>query len=321
MFRQTRWLFVAGIALLALGPAGACRRGGSPGAVTQASYYCPMHPSFVADSPGQCSICGMNLVPRAEASASPAASFADESGTDTPDAEAAARRPAARSLTGRSSVSLPPESRRLLGVRSEVLRRMRLFRRIHAVGRLTNAGRRGADDRRLWAVVELYENDLPAVVTGMEAGLTVLYLPGKAWTGRVAAIAPAVGDRTRTIAVRVEVEDAAHELKPGMYADVFLKRDLGMGVMAPEGAVIYSGNRRLVFVEHDDGTLEPREVRLGPNVGEGFQVLGGLAEGERVVTSANFLIDSEASLRAAVASLASASGPRGDAGSVAREER
>jgi len=280
-----------------------------------------MHPSFVAASPGQCSICGMRLVPRADPSASPAASFADESETESPDTGAADRPSAARSLTGRSSVSLSPESRRLLGVRSEALRRTRLYRRIHAVGRLTSEGRRGPDDPRLWALVELYENELPAVAVGMEAGLTVLYLPGKGWTGRVTDIAPAVGDRTRTIMVRVEVDDATRELKAGMYADVFLRRDLGMGVMAPEGAIIYSGNRRLVFVEHDDGRLEPREVRLGPNVGDGFQVLGGLAEGERVVTSANFLIDSEASLSAAVASLASASEPRGDPGTAARDER
>jgi hypothetical protein len=92
-----------------------------------------------------------------------------------------------------------------------------------------------------------------------------------------------------------------------MFADVFLKSDLGAGVVVPESAVINTGDRQLVFLDRQDGRLEPREVKLGAKVGNGFQVLQGLSEGERVVTSANFLLDSESSLKAALGAMATPS--------------
>jgi Cu(I)/Ag(I) efflux system membrane fusion protein len=110
-----------------------------------------------------------------------------------------------------------------------------------------------------------------------------------------------VEEKTRTVKVRLEVDNTGDDLKPEMFADVELRDDRGKGLLVPDDAVIDAGDRRLVFLDRGEGRYEPREVELGVRMGRGFQVLSGLAEGDRVVVSANFLLDSESSLRAALA--------------------
>jgi RND family efflux transporter MFP subunit len=158
-----------------------------------------------------------------------------------------------------------------------------------------------ADLSHLWVLADVYETDLPAVRVGMPAELGLSYLPGRTWRGLVTYIAPVVEEKTRTIKVRVEVDNADGQLKPEMFADVALRTALGEGLVVPESALLKTGERTLAFVDHGDGGLEPREVRVGAKVAEGVQVLAGLEEGERVVTAANFLLDSESSLKAALA--------------------
>jgi RND family efflux transporter MFP subunit len=158
-----------------------------------------------------------------------------------------------------------------------------------------------ADLSHLWVLADVYETDLPAVRVGMPAELGLSYLPGRTWRGLVTYIAPVVEEKTRTIKVRVEVDNADGQLKPEMFADVALRTALGEGLVVPESALLKTGERTLAFVDHGDGGLEPREARVGAKVAEGVQVLAGLAEGERVVTAANFLLDSESSLKAALA--------------------
>jgi Cu(I)/Ag(I) efflux system membrane fusion protein len=166
-----------------------------------------------------------------------------------------------------------------------------------------------ADLSRLWVLADVYESDLPAVKIGMAAELGLSYLPGRKWRGSVTYIAPIVEEKTRTIKVRVEVDNRDGALKPEMFADVVLKTALGKGLVVPDGALLKTGERTLVFVDHGDGLLEPREVHPGAKVAEGVQVLRGLAEGERVVTTANFLLDSETSLKAALAGMSPAAAP------------
>jgi Cu(I)/Ag(I) efflux system membrane fusion protein len=161
-----------------------------------------------------------------------------------------------------------------------------------------------ADLSHLWVLADVYESDLPLVRPGMSATLSVPFLPARRWRGPVTYIDPMVAETTRTVKVRVEVDNAGEALKPDMFADVTLESDLGMGLRLPESAVIHTGDREIVFVDHGDGRFEPRAVQLGPRVGDGFQVLTGVTEGEQVAASANFLLDSESSLRAAVASMA-----------------
>ncbi|HXK10146.1 MAG TPA: efflux RND transporter periplasmic adaptor subunit [Vicinamibacteria bacterium] len=161
-----------------------------------------------------------------------------------------------------------------------------------------------ADLSHLWVLADVYESDLPAIRIGMAAEMTVPYLPDRTWRGPVTYVAPTVEEKTRTVKVRIEVDNQADSLKPDMFADVFLKVDLGTGLTVPDDAVINAGDRTLVFLDHPDGRLEPREVHLGAKLPGGFQVLRGLSAGDRIVTAANFLLDSESSLRAALSSMA-----------------
>ena len=160
-----------------------------------------------------------------------------------------------------------------------------------------------ADLSTVWVVAEVYERDLAAVRLGMTVRVALPYLPGQEWTGRVTFVSPTLDAKTRTAQVRVEVPNPRRILKPETYADVFLETAMGMAAIVPETAVIRTGERTLVFVDHGGGRYEPREIGLGARVSGGYQVLSGVAAGERVVVSANFLLDSESSLRAAIAAV------------------
>lgn len=163
-----------------------------------------------------------------------------------------------------------------------------------------------ADLSHLWVLADVYESDLPAVRLGMKADITLAYVPDRTWQGTVTWVAPSVEEKTRTVKVRVEIDNRDRALKPEMFVDVVLKTDLGRGLVAPETAVLQSGTRTLVFVDLGNGTLEPREVQVGAKTPEGVQVRRGLNEGDRVVTSANFLLDSESSLKAALTAMSPA---------------
>lgn len=399
------------------GPAASAERAHGPSpAATIASFHCPMHPTYTSDKPGDCPICGMRLVPVEGASTPPAAA-----------------------VSGRAVVSLAPERRQVLGLRSAPVVRGPLARTIRTVGRvvadetrvyhvharfeayverlhvdytgkqvrkgqplvslyspelvatqqellLALRAQRGlgaskvtsaaqgsvdllaaarqrlllwdvsaadvarleetgevrrtldlhsevsgwvvqkmavqgmrvtpadslfdiADYSRLWVMADVFESDLPSVRLGMPASLTMAYVPGRTWKGKVAWIAPSVEAETRTVKVRVEVDNARGELKPEMFADVELTAGGGTGLLAPQSAFLRSGERTLAFVDLGEGRFEPREVRLGARVAGDFEVLSGLVEGERVVTAASFLLDSESSLRAAVGAMSAAPAP------------
>jgi Cu(I)/Ag(I) efflux system membrane fusion protein len=411
----------AGVVALAVLGGAACRpapatdvQAASPAAM--ARYHCPMHATYVSDKPGSCPICGMNLVASEMAPAPPV--------------------PETAGVPGRAVVSLSPERRRALGLRTERVRSAALDRTLRTVGRvsaderrlhhvhtkydgyiehlyvdftgkrvrkgeplvslyspelvatqqeyllawrarrelaesglpsvaqggvdLLEAARRRlllwdiraeditrlertgivqrtldlhsdvngyvvqktalhgmrvmpsdtlfdiADLSHLWVLADVYESDLPSVRLGMAAEVSLPYLPGRRWRGTVTNVAPTVDAQTRTIKVRVEVDNADGALKPEMFADVLLRSGGGEGLLLPADAVIHAGERQLVFVDLPDGRLEPREVHLGVRVGDAVQVLHGVAEGERVVTTANFLLDSESSLEAALSTMSPA---------------
>ena len=149
------------------------------------------------------------------------------------------------------------------------------------------------DLSHLWVLADVYESDLSSVRVGMSAEITVPFLPGRTWRGPVTYIAPTVEEKTRTIKVRVEVDNAGSLLKPDMFADVLLKTDLGSGLVVPEGAVLAAGDRMIAFVDHPDGSLEPREVQVGPKVSDGVQVLSG--QRSESFYLCHFLFESESS--------------------------
>lgn len=160
-----------------------------------------------------------------------------------------------------------------------------------------------ADLSTVWVVAEVYERDLAAVRLGMLVRVALPSMPGQDWRGHVTFVSPTLDPATRTAQVRVEIPNPRRILKPETFADVFLETAMGMAAIVPETAIVRTGERTLVFVDHGDGRYEPREITVGERVGGGYQVLSGVAAGERVVVSANFLLDSESSLRAAIAAV------------------
>src|SRR6266853_1845923 len=149
---------------------------------------------------------------------------------------------------------------------------------------------------------QVFQNDLERIRVGAPATLTVNTYPGRTFTGRVDFIYPQVDMDTRTAKVRVVFSNPGLQLKPGMFVNVSLKVPMGNQLVIPASGVLQSGTRAIAFVERSDGYIEPREVQLGSRVGDDLIVLKGLKAGEQIVTSANFLIDSESQLQAALGS-------------------
>jgi RND family efflux transporter MFP subunit len=159
-----------------------------------------------------------------------------------------------------------------------------------------------ADLSTVWVQAQVFQNDLERIKVGAPATLTVNTYPGRTFTGRVDFIYPQVDTDTRTAKVRVVFSNPGLQLKPGMFVNVSVKIQMGNQLVIPATGVLQSGAREIAFVERSDGYIEPREVQLGSRVGDDFIVLKGLKAGEQIVTSANFLIDSESQLQAALGS-------------------
>ena len=151
----------------------------------------------------------------------------------------------------------------------------------------------------VWIEARLYEADLPYVRVGQVA--RVVSIEGTERAGRVTFVAPALDPATRTGVARVTLSNPGGMLKPGMFVDVALEAALGPRLAVPEGSVVPTGTRQIVFVDKGGGRLEPREVVVGPRSGEWVAIERGLVEGETVVASGNFLVAADARLRSALA--------------------
>ncbi len=158
-----------------------------------------------------------------------------------------------------------------------------------------------ADLSNLWLTVEVFDNQLPWIDVGGPATITLSYFPGVTYRGRVRYVEPEVSETTRTVRLTLDVPNRDRRLRVGMYATVVFEPVAATGALTvPAEAVIRTGERNLLVVALGNGRFAPREVVLGPG-GDGFvQVLEGLADGDEVVTSAQFLIDSESNLREAI---------------------
>jgi RND family efflux transporter MFP subunit len=177
-------------------------------------------------------------------------------------------------------------------------------------GQMVDAGMklyRLADIGVVWVYAQVYEQDLPAIRLGQEATMTLSYLPDRKFRGRVTYVYPTVDEKTRTARVRMEFHNPGYFLKPGMFATVELVSDLAPSVLlVPDAAVLRSGEKNTIFVVLPGGKFEARTVILGqPAQDDMDQVLGGLSEGERVVTSGQFMLDSESQLREAIQKMSS----------------
>jgi Cu(I)/Ag(I) efflux system membrane fusion protein len=155
----------------------------------------------------------------------------------------------------------------------------------------------------VWGDADIYESDLPYVQMGMPMDLALPYWPGKAFSGKVSFLSPSLNRETRTLKIRLEIPNPESLLKLEMYADARLNYSLGEKPAVPETAVMRTGERDYAFRDSGDGKLIPSEVKLGVRANGYYEVLSGLNAGDRVVTSANFLVDSESSMRAALEAL------------------
>ncbi len=172
-------------------------------------------------------------------------------------------------------------------------------------GQMVEAGAkifRLADLGLVWAQADIYEQDLIYIKLGQEATVTLSYLPGREFRGRVTYIYPTVDEKTRTARVRMEFHNPGYFLKPGMFATARIVSELEpSALLVPDMAILRSGEKSTVFVALDGGKFEPRTVILGPQAeNDMYQVVAGLNEGERVVTSGQFMLDSESQLREAM---------------------
>ena len=156
-----------------------------------------------------------------------------------------------------------------------------------------------ADLSNVWVIADIYEFEAADIKLGQTATVTLSSYPGREFNGKITYIYPQVDNTTRTLKIRVELANKNFALKPDMYADVVLNMSYGRSLVVPQEAVMDSGSEQLVYVSLNDGYFEPRKVQLGAKVDNKFIVLGGLNEGERVVTSGNFLVDSESKLKSA----------------------
>jgi multidrug efflux pump subunit AcrA (membrane-fusion protein) len=168
-----------------------------------------------------------------------------------------------------------------------------------------------ADLSTVWVVAQIYESDLPFVQEAQTATVRTTYGTTRTFTGQVGRLLPQVEDQTRTVSARIVLPNADGYLRPGMFTDVhFVAQLVDSAVLVPEIAVLRSGEKNTVFVALDSGSFEPREVKLG-NRSEGgnYEVLSGLTGGERIVTSGQFMLDSESQLREAIQKMLKPSAP------------
>ena len=168
-----------------------------------------------------------------------------------------------------------------------------------------------ADVSTVWVLADVPEHELGMIKPGQPVKISVRSLPGRSFTGHIALIYPQVSTETRTARVRIEIPNPDGVLLPDMYADVEVATGSGTPVVAaPESAVIDTGTRQLVILDKGEGRFEPREVKVGAR-GAGFvEIREGVAEGDQLVVAANFLIDAESNLKAALSGMTAPENPR-----------
>jgi RND family efflux transporter MFP subunit len=161
-----------------------------------------------------------------------------------------------------------------------------------------------ADLSSAWVYANVSQSDVGRLKPGNRATVTIDAYPGRQFSGRIDQILPQVDPMTRTVRVRLVFSNPRVALKPGMYVSVNIDVPLGRQLVIPSPGILQSGTRQIAFVDHGEGYLEPREIEVGPSLDDHTVVLKGLRNGDRIVSSANFLVDSEAQLQAALGSFA-----------------
>jgi len=156
------------------------------------------------------------------------------------------------------------------------------------------------NENTAWVYITIYEYEIGLVKEGVPVEIEAVAYPGVKFSGKIAAITPVLNAQTRSAQARAEIDDAEHKLKPEMFVNAKIKVDLGEKLAVPETAVLDTGMRKIVYLAKEGDILEAREVTLGQKAAGFYEVLDGLKESDTVVTSGNFLVDSESKLKGAV---------------------
>jgi RND family efflux transporter MFP subunit len=167
-----------------------------------------------------------------------------------------------------------------------------------------------ADLRVVWVWADFYENELSMLQAGQKIAVTAKSYPGEKFDGTISLINPFIDEAKRTAKVRIDIPNADFKLRPGMYVNAELAMNMGEALTIPVSAVMPTGTHNVTFVDKGGGKLEPRVVQLGQQYGDRVEVKAGLVEGERVVASANFLIDAEAKVQGALKTFEEPSQPQ-----------
>jgi len=157
-----------------------------------------------------------------------------------------------------------------------------------------------AEENTVWVYMTIYEYEIGLVKEGIPVEIESIAFPGEKFSGKITGITPVLDPMTRSVQARAEVDNSEHKLKPEMFVNVKIDVDLGEKLAVSEEAVINTGKRALVVVSNDAGNFLSKEVKLGQSAEGFYEVLAGLNEGETIVASGNFLIDSESRLQSAI---------------------
>jgi RND family efflux transporter MFP subunit len=167
------------------------------------------------------------------------------------------------------------------------------------------------DLSHVWIMADLFEYEAPNIHVGETARVSLQALPGKSFSARIDYLQPEVDPITRTLKVRLNMNNPGVMLKPDMYGDVEFRVNIPSTLTVPADAVLNAGERQTVFVDRGNGFFEPRQVKTGEREGDRIQILSGLTGGERIVVSGNFLIDSESQMKAAASGMSGMAGMPG----------
>jgi Cu(I)/Ag(I) efflux system membrane fusion protein len=354
--------------------------GGTASQTAKDLYYCPMHPTYTSDKPGDCPICNMSLVKRGATppiegqkqakegerkilyyrnpmnpTVTSPVPMKDEMGMDYV--------PVYEEQTKTAGVYISPQKQQLIGVKKGKVEVRELSGEILTVGKVAydpalytaqqeylqavksgqtirkeegyieeqsgmlvtsmkqkllamgmsegeikGLEKRGrpeqnlylptSEDKNVWVYVTIYEYEAQLVKAGTPVEIRAIAYPGEVFTGKVESVTPILQAATRTLKVRATVENPENKLKLEMFVNVVIKYNLGEKLAVPQGAVMHTGTRDIVFAAKPDGYFEPKFVTLGEKAQGYYSVLKGLTENEEVVTSGNFLVDSESRLNA-----------------------
>ncbi|MDP3041532.1 MAG: efflux RND transporter periplasmic adaptor subunit [Candidatus Omnitrophota bacterium] len=302
-------------------------------------YYCPMHPGYTSDKPGDCAICGMKLVKK---------EVAQEIEKEMEP----------------GGIQISAERQQFIGVQKETIQKRKLVKEVNTVGRiaydpelyvaqqehiealkaqentkdsklalikeqmksLAEAAKRKLlllgmskaeieelslhskadsslylpEEDIVWVYITIYEYEVGLVKVGQIIEIDSVAYPGDVFQGEVVSITPVLDPNTRSINVRAKIKNIENKLKPEMFVNAKIKVEMGEKLAVPEEAVMDTGERRIVFIALADGYFASRKVTLGHKAGRYYEVLDGLDEGDLVVTSGNFFIDSESRLKSAI---------------------